>query len=74
MHDPSIRKAGSVLNAKAVVADDEAMYATSANLTAAASNRNFELGLLVRDRALATSAVGHFRRSIELSYLETLPH
>jgi phosphatidylserine/phosphatidylglycerophosphate/cardiolipin synthase-like enzyme len=56
------------------VADDEAMYATSANLTAAASNRNVELGLLVRDRALATSVVGHFRRLIGLRYLEALPH
>jgi phosphatidylserine/phosphatidylglycerophosphate/cardiolipin synthase-like enzyme len=66
--------AGSVLHAKAVVADDEAMYVTSANLTAAAFDRNVELGLLVRDRALAASVVGHFRRLIELRYLEPLPH
>ena len=42
-----------VLHAKAVVADDETVFITSANLTEAALDRNFELGLLVRDRALA---------------------
>ena len=44
-----------VLHAKAVVADDETVFVTSANLTEAAFDRNIELGLLVRDRALAAS-------------------
>jgi phosphatidylserine/phosphatidylglycerophosphate/cardiolipin synthase-like enzyme len=44
-----------VLHAKAVVADDEAVFVTSANLTEAAFDRNIELGLLVLDRALALS-------------------
>ena len=48
---------GGVLHAKAVVADDEAVFVTSANLTEAALDRNIEMGLLVRDRALAASVV-----------------
>ncbi len=39
-----------VLHATAVVADEEAVFVTSANLTEAALDRNIELGLLVRDR------------------------
>jgi phosphatidylserine/phosphatidylglycerophosphate/cardiolipin synthase-like enzyme len=44
---------GGVLHAKAVVADDEAVFVTSANLTEAALDRNIELGVLIRDRAFA---------------------
>ncbi len=57
---------GGVLHAKAVVADREAVFVTSANLTEAALDRNIELGLLVRDRALAASVVSHFRGLIRL--------
>lgn len=64
---------GGVLHAKAVVTDDEAVFVTSANLTEAALDRNIELGLLVRDRALAASMVGHFRSLIELETLSPLP-
>jgi phosphatidylserine/phosphatidylglycerophosphate/cardiolipin synthase-like enzyme len=35
----------------------ELVFVTSANLTEAALDRNIEVGLLVRDRALALSAV-----------------
>jgi phosphatidylserine/phosphatidylglycerophosphate/cardiolipin synthase-like enzyme len=42
-----------VLHAKAVVAGDETFFITSANLTEAALDRNIEMGLLVRDNALA---------------------
>jgi phosphatidylserine/phosphatidylglycerophosphate/cardiolipin synthase-like enzyme len=62
-----------VLHAKAVVADDEAVLVTSANLTEAAFDRNIELGLLVRDRALAGSIVAHFRGLIESGLLHALP-
>lgn len=62
-----------VLHAKAVVADDEAVFVTSANLTEAALDRNFELGLLVRDRALALSVSSHFRGLIERELLRPLP-
>jgi phosphatidylserine/phosphatidylglycerophosphate/cardiolipin synthase-like enzyme len=44
---------GGVLHAKAIVADDEVVFVTSANLTEAALDRNIELGVLIRDRALA---------------------
>ena len=63
---------GGVLHAKAVVADEESVFITSANLTAAAQNRNIELGLLVRDRALAATTVIHFRTLIERDLLRLM--
>lgn len=62
-----------VLHAKAVVADDETVFVTSANLTEAAMERNIELGLLIRDRALAASVATHFRRLIDRGLLRPLP-
>ena len=62
-----------VLHAKAVVADDHAVFITSANLTEAALDRNIEIGLLVRDPPLATSVSRHFQRLIEESLLLPLP-
>lgn len=64
---------GGVLHAKAVVADDESVFVTSANLTEAALDRNIELGLLVRDRSLAASVSSHFTGLIERSLLSLLP-
>lgn len=64
---------GGVLHAKAVVADDESVFVTSANLTEAALDRNIELGLLVRDRSLAASVSAHFRSLIERRLLMMLP-
>ena len=75
-HDPrslaAARPAG-VLHAKAVVKDEEAVFITSANLTEAALDRNIELGLLVRDRALAATVVAHFRGLIDRGLLASLP-
>lgn len=62
-----------VLHAKAVVVDDEAVFITSANLTEAALDHNIELGLLVRDRALAASVTRHFRKLIDHELLWPLP-
>jgi phosphatidylserine/phosphatidylglycerophosphate/cardiolipin synthase-like enzyme len=64
---------GGVLHAKAVVADDEIVFVTSANLTEAALDRNIELGLLVRDAALAASVVRHFQALIDRGLLKPLP-
>lgn len=64
---------GGVLHAKAVVADDEAVFVTSANLTEAALDRNIEVGLLVRDRALALSLSSYFRGLIDRGLLKPLP-
>lgn len=64
---------GGVLHAKAVIADDEAVFITSANLTEAALDRNIEIGLLTRDKALAVSVVSHFRVLIEQAMLGVLP-
>jgi phosphatidylserine/phosphatidylglycerophosphate/cardiolipin synthase-like enzyme len=64
---------GGVLHAKAVVTGEEAVFVTSANLTEAALDRNFELGLLVRDRALAVSVASHFRGLVDRGLLVLLP-
>jgi phosphatidylserine/phosphatidylglycerophosphate/cardiolipin synthase-like enzyme len=64
---------GGVLHAKAVVADDEAVFVTSANLTEAALDRNIELGILLRDRSLALSIASFFKVLIEQRYLFPLP-
>jgi len=64
---------GGVLHAKAVVADDEVVFVTSANLTEAALDSNIELGLLVRDRALAASVSTHFGALIDQSVLVPMP-
>ena len=63
-----------VLHAKAIVVDDNVVFVTSANLTEAALDRNIELGLLVRDRALAASVASHFRKLIDLQMLKPLPN
>jgi phosphatidylserine/phosphatidylglycerophosphate/cardiolipin synthase-like enzyme len=62
-----------VLHAKAVVVDHEVVFVTSANLTEAALDRNIEMGLLVRDRALAASVSLHFHTLIERGMLHPLP-
>jgi phosphatidylserine/phosphatidylglycerophosphate/cardiolipin synthase-like enzyme len=64
---------GGVLHAKAVVVDHEAVFVTSANLTEAALDRNIEMGLLLRDRALAASVSLHFHTLIERGMLHPLP-
>ncbi|MCX7792597.1 MAG: DISARM system phospholipase D-like protein DrmC [Chloroflexaceae bacterium] len=63
----------AVLHAKAVVVDDEALFITSANLTEAASERNVEIGVLLRDRSMALSVVAYFQRLIDGAYLRLLP-
>jgi hypothetical protein len=62
-----------VLHAKAVVVDDEVVFVTSANLTESALDRNIEIGLLVRDRAMAASVSSHFRILIDHGLLRPLP-
>jgi phosphatidylserine/phosphatidylglycerophosphate/cardiolipin synthase-like enzyme len=75
-YDPRALELGGpsgVLHAKAVVADDEAVFVTSANLTEAAFDRNIELGVLVRDRTLAASVIAHFGQLIERGLIRPLP-
>ena len=64
---------GGVLHAKALVADDETLFITSANLTDAAQTRNIELGALIRDRTLAMTAASHFQGLIDGGLLSPLP-
>jgi phosphatidylserine/phosphatidylglycerophosphate/cardiolipin synthase-like enzyme len=76
LYDPrslDLPSPSGVLHAKSVVADDETVFVTSANLTDAALDRNIELGLLVRDRAMAGSIMAHFRGLIDRSILKILP-
>jgi len=65
---------GAVLHAKAMVVDDERVLVTSANFTEAALDRNIELGLLVRDRAMAASIKAHFQGLVESGVLRLLPN
>ena len=62
-----------VLHAKAIVADNEAVFVTSANLTEAALDRNIEVGILFRDRTLALSLSNHFQGLIDKGLLSPLP-
>jgi phosphatidylserine/phosphatidylglycerophosphate/cardiolipin synthase-like enzyme len=64
---------GGVLHAKAVVVDDEALFVTSANLTEAALDRNIEVGILMRDRALALTVSNYFYGLIDRGLLRPLP-
>lgn len=75
-YDPralEVEGSAGVLHAKAVVVDDESVLVTSANLTEAAFDRNIELGLLTRDRALAMTVVRHFEALIARGLLLPLP-
>lgn len=75
-YDPRALELGperSVLHAKVVVADDDRLFVTSANLTEAAWDRNIELGVLLRDRALALAAAKNLRALIEQGLLHALP-
>src|ERR1700758_421164 len=69
----SLLLAISMRQADGVVTDDKVVFVTSANLTEAAFDRNFELGLLVRDHALALSVSSHFRGLIDRGFLRRLP-
>ncbi len=62
-----------VLHSKTIVADEKRLLITSANFTTAALDQNIELGVLVRDHALARRVVMHFRGLIERNLLLRLP-
>ena len=68
--DPEAR---GLLHAKAVVADEERLFITSANFTAAAQDNNIELGLHVRSRSLALGVVRHLQGLIDRGLLAALP-
>ena len=68
--DPAAR---GVLHAKTLVADEERVFVTSANFTAAAQDDNIELGLLVRSRTVALGVVRHLQGLIDRGLLKALP-
>jgi len=75
-YDPRALEHGGpegVLHAKAVVADRRRVLVTSANLTEAALDRNYELGLVVDDPALASAIAGQFQVLIDRGLLKPLP-
>jgi phosphatidylserine/phosphatidylglycerophosphate/cardiolipin synthase-like enzyme len=61
-----------VLHAKALVKDEEEVFITSANFTAAALDRNIELGVKIRDLHFGRQVIKHFKRMIELGRLAPL--
>ncbi len=63
----------SALHAKCVVIDGQEALVTSANFTAAAQERNIELGLLVRSAPIATQIEQHFGELIKDEILLPLP-
>lgn len=67
--DPAQR---SSMHAKCVVVDRSVALVTSANFTAAAQRRNFELGLLVRDATVAGSVWDHFDALVKAGVLRSL--
>ena len=68
---PARRDRGQ-LHAKLVVADDERVFITSANLTRAAWDANIELGVLFEDRAVAGRVVHHLQDLIDRKHLVRL--
>ncbi len=68
--DPDVR---GVLHTKTVVADEERVFITSANFTAAAQDDNIELGVLLRHRPPARSVVAHLQGLINRDVLRALP-
>ena len=61
------------VHAKVVVADEEHVFVTSANLTRRAWDDNVELGILVRDADLARSVIAHLQGLIDTRVLWELP-
>jgi phosphatidylserine/phosphatidylglycerophosphate/cardiolipin synthase-like enzyme len=60
------------LHAKCVVIDRATALITSANLTEAAQQRNIEVGILVRNAALAGRLANYFEELFSLGVLRTL--
>jgi hypothetical protein len=58
---------------KALLVDECIAFVGSANLTEAAFDRNFEAGVLSRDRALAGPLARHFRTLVEHGKVAPLP-
>lgn len=62
-----------VLHAKAIVADEHSVLITSANFTEAALDKNIEMGILLRDGALAQTVVRHFSALIDQGFVKPMP-
>ena len=62
-----------MLHANAVIADEETLFVTPADLTEAALDRNVEVGVLLRDRTIALTALAHLRALIDQGLSLALP-
>lgn len=67
---PEVHGKRGVLHAKCAVADDQVMFVSSANLTAAALTCNMEVGLLVRGGGLPGRVCRHLRALVEAGTLQ----
>jgi phosphatidylserine/phosphatidylglycerophosphate/cardiolipin synthase-like enzyme len=61
------------LHAKCVVVDQEYLLTTSANFTEAAHERNIEVGMLIRDRQLASALITVFESLVSRRRLCRIP-
>jgi phosphatidylserine/phosphatidylglycerophosphate/cardiolipin synthase-like enzyme len=61
------------LHAKCVVIDESVAFVTSANFTESAHQRNFEAGVLVRDRRIAGALARQFEGLAAVGLLRRLP-
>lgn len=60
------------MHAKVVVADGERVLVTSANLTTKGVSENVEVGVMLHDRALASTLIDHFRVLLDAGHLAPL--
>lgn len=75
-YDPRAVQLGQpdgVLHAKALVIDERTALIGSANLTEAAFERNYEAGVLSRDRTVVAGLAQHFRALVDHGLVVPLP-
>ena len=60
------------MHAKVVVADRERVLVTSSNLTTRGVTENVEVGVVLHDRALASTLVDHFRALLDAGHLREM--
>lgn len=62
------------MHAKVIVVDNLKVFISSANFTEAAQERNIEVGLVIRSRALAEQLTKHFESLVAEGILRTVYH
>lgn len=67
------KKTKACLHAKVVVVDGEWVFVSSANFTEAAQERNIEVGLMLKSRAVAGQIEKYFNEMVHAGVLKALP-